>query len=161
MLNVKERKKELENKYELEEILYCFNDYSKGYICDIITEVCDNNVDVYNYDLWEWSKDNEYYIEQAINEFGIDSNNFDLMQLFRQGQYYYYQETCYNNLDDIIEYLILSNLDVEEINATVYDEILNISGQEDNNARIEDYIEEIEDLIEENNLKGVIKNVKW
>lgn len=149
MLNVKERIKELENKYELDEILYCFADYSNGYICDIITEVCDNNVDIYNNDLWEWAKDNEYYIEQAINEFGIDSNNFDLMQLFRQGQYYYYQEICYKNLDDIIEYLILSNLDVEEINDTIYDEILNISGKEDNNARIEDYIEEIEDLINE------------
>ena len=56
---------------------------------------------------------------------------------------------CYNNLDDIIEYLILSNLNVEEISDAVYDEILNISGKEDNNARIEDYIEEIEELIEE------------
>ena len=149
MVNVKERRKELENNYELESILYCFADYSNGYICDIITEICDNNVDIYNSDLWEWAKDNEYYIEQAINEFGIDSNNFDLMQLFRQGQYYYYEEICYKNLDDIIEYLILSNLDVEEINDTVYDEILTISGKEDNNARIEDYIEEIEELIEE------------
>lgn len=151
MLNVKEKIKELENKYELEEILYCFDGYSKGYIGDIITEVCDNNVDIYNNDLWEWSKDNEYYIEQAITEFGIDSNNFDLIKLFQQGQYLYFQETCYNNLDDIIEYLILSNLDVEEISDAVYDEILNISGKEDNNARIEDYIEEIEDYIEENN----------
>lgn len=149
MLNVKERMKELENKYELDEILYCFADYSKGYICDIITEVCDDKIDIYNSDLWEWAKDNEYYVEQAINEFGIDSNNFDLMGLFRQGQYYYYQEMCYKNLDDIIEYLILSNLDVEEISDAVYDEILNISGKEDNNARIENYIEEIEELIEE------------
>lgn len=151
MLNVKERMKELEDKYELNEILYCFADYSNGYICDIITEVCDNNVDIYNNDLWEWAKDNEYYIEQAINGYEIDNNNFDLMQLFRQGQYFYYEETCYNNLDDIIEYLILSNLDVEEISDAVYDEILNISGKEDNNARIENYIEEIEELIEENN----------
>lgn len=149
MVNVKERRKELENNYELESILYCFADYSNGYICDIITEVCDNNVDIYNSDLWEWAKDNEYYIEQAINEFGIDSNNFDLIGLFQQGQYFYYEETCYKNLDDIIEYLILSNLDVEEISDAVYDEILNISGKEDNNARIEDYIEEIEDLINE------------
>ena len=151
MLNVKERRKELENKYELENILYCFGDYSNGYICDIITEVCDNNVDIYNGDLWEWAKDNEYYIEQATNEFGIDSNNFDLIKLFQQGQYFYYEETCYNNLDDIIEYLILSNLDVEEISDAVYDEILSISGKEDNNARIEDYIEEIEELIKKNN----------
>lgn len=51
MVNVKERIKELENKYELEDILYCFADYSNGCICDIITEVCDNNVDVYSSDL--------------------------------------------------------------------------------------------------------------
>ena len=149
MLNVKERRKELENKYELENILYCFADYSNGYICDIIMEVCDNNVDIYNSDLWEWAKGNDYYIEEAIKNFGIDSNNFNLMQLFQQGQYYYYEEICYNNLDDIIEYLILSNLNVEEINDTVYDEILNISGQEDNNAKIEDYIEKINELIKE------------
>lgn len=151
MLNVKERIKELENKYKLDEILYCFGDYSKGYIYDIIMEVCDDKIDIYNSDLWDWAKDNEYYIEEAINEFGIDSNNFDLTKLFQQGQYFYYDKICYNNLDDIIEYLILSNLDAEEISDAVYDEILNISEKEDNNARIENYIEEIEDLIEENN----------
>lgn len=150
MLNVKERIKELENKYELENILYCFANYSNGYICDIIMEVCDNNIDIYTSDLWDWAKNNEYYIEQAINNFGIDSNNFDLTRLFQQGQFYYYEEICYKNLDDIIEYLILSNLDVEEISDTIYDEILNISGKEDNNAKIENYIDEIEELIEEN-----------
>lgn len=150
MINVKERRKELENKYELEDILYCFADYNEGYICDIVMEVCDNKIDIYNSDLWNWAKDNQDYVEEAINEFGIDSNNFDLMKLFQQGQYYYYNEICYEYLDDIIEYLILSNLEVEEISDTIYDEILNISGKGDNNARIENYIEEIEELIEEN-----------
>lgn len=150
MINVKERRKELENQIDLEDILYCFADYSNGYICDIIAEVCDNNIDIYNSELWDWAKGNDYYIEEAVRNFGIDDNNFNLMQLFRQGQYYYYDEICYKNLDDIIEYLILSNLDVEEISDAVYDEILNISGKKDNNARIENYIEEIEDLIEEN-----------
>lgn len=149
MVNVKERIKELENKYELDEIIYKFDGYNSGYICDIITEVCDNNIDIYNSNLWEWAKDNEYYIEEAVRNYGIDKNNFDLMRLFQMGQYYYYNEICYNNLDDIIEYLILSNLDVEEISDNVYDEILSISGQEDNNAQIEDYIEEIEEMLTE------------
>lgn len=30
--------------------------YSSGYVCDILTEIADNNVDIYYYDLFEWAK---------------------------------------------------------------------------------------------------------
>ena len=37
--------------------------YSSGYICDILTEIADNNVDIYYYDLFEWAKNNFSIIE--------------------------------------------------------------------------------------------------
>ena len=53
----------------------CFCDYDNGYICDIITEIADNHVDIYNSDLLDWAKGNYSYIEESILGFGIDSKN--------------------------------------------------------------------------------------
>ena len=38
-------------------------DYSStNYLDDILHEIADNNIDIYNYDLLEWSKKNYSYI---------------------------------------------------------------------------------------------------
>ena len=124
-----------------------FAEHSNGYICDIITDVADNNIDIYNHDLWNWAKDNESYIEEAVTEYGIDERNFDLMQLFRSGQYNYYIQAIYSNLADFIKYSILYNINAEEISEETLEEIENIAYQEDNNAEIEIYIDKINDLI--------------
>lgn len=124
-----------------------FAEHSNGYICDIISSVADNNVDIYNYKLWEWAKNNESYIEEAVAEYGIDERNFDLMQLFRSGQYNYYTQAIYSNLADFIKYSILYNINAEEISEEELEEIENIANKEDNNAEIEIYIDKINDLI--------------
>lgn len=155
MNNVKEILKEMENKkmwYDGEEItdlLIEFGDFSSGYICDIIMEVADNNIDIYNYNLWNWAKNNEYYIEQAVKSMGMDSKNFDLMQLFQMAQYEFYSEAIYSNLSDFIYYAILKNVDAEEISDDILEEIENIANEEDSNEELETYIEEINDMIEE------------
>lgn len=73
------------------------------------------------------------------------------MQLFKQSQYCYYEELCYKYLNDIIEYLILSNITTNNdmIQDEVYDRILEIAKENDNNAQLENYIEEINNLINE------------
>lgn len=154
MNNVKELLNNMINNkiwYEGEDItdlLEEFGDCSSGYICDIISQVADNNVDIYNYDLWEWAKDNENYIEEAIANFGIDSKNFNLIKLFQMGQYQFYEQAIYSNLSDFIYYTILNNINVEEISDNVLEEIENISNKEDNNEDIEIYIEKINNMIE-------------
>ena len=155
MINIKEILENMENKKiwhdgeDITDLLIEFGNYSSGYIGDIITEVADNNIDIYNYNLWEWAKNNEYYIEQAVSNFGIDYKNFDLIQLFRMAQYEFYNEAIYSNLSDFIYYAILNNIDAEEISDEILDEIEKIANEEDNNEQLETYIEKINDLIGE------------
>lgn len=155
MNNVKEILKNIENEKiyfdgeDITDLLVEFGDYSEGYIGDIITYVCDNNIDIYNYNLWEWARGNEHYINQAISNYGIDSKNFDLMKLFQSAQYEFYNEAIYNNLSDFIYYAILKNIDAEEVDDNILEEIENIANKEDNNEHLEIYIEKINDMIKE------------
>lgn len=155
--NVKEILENIKNKkiwYEGEDItdlLVEFGDYSQGYICDIIIEVADNNVDIYNYDLWNWARDNTCYVEQAVANSCIDCKNFDLIRLFQLGQYEFNSEAIYSNLSDFIYYAILKNIDAEEISDNILEEIESIANEEDNNEELETYIEKINDLIKEEN----------
>lgn len=153
--NVKEILENMKNKkiwYEGEDItdlLINFGEYSQGHICDIITYVCDNYVDIYNYDLWEWARDNTYYVERAVANNGIDDRDFDLIRLFQWAQYEFYSDAIYSNLSDFIYYAILKNIDAEEISDDILEEIENIANEEDSNEKLETYIEKINDLIEE------------
>ena len=129
MYNVKEILKNIENKKiyfdgeDITDLLVEFGEYSEGYIGDIITYVCDNNIDIYNDDLWEWIRGNEHYINQAVLNYGIDSKNFDLMKLFQSAQYEFYNEAIYNNLSDFIYYAILKNIDAEKVDDNILEEI--------------------------------------
>lgn len=97
---------------DLKKELYCgdfgeyLEDYENGYICDIITEIAGNNIDVYNCDLMEWAKENTGYIEESLNEFGTPTNNrgqVDFMRIIQQGQYFYNEQNLYNNLEDSLK----------------------------------------------------------
>ena len=88
------------------------------YLSDILSEIADNNVSIYNYDLLEWCKNNYNYVEDAICELGFpnDSNNKpDLIRAIQQGQYYYNYEEITNNLDDMIKLYILNLLKDNDI----------------------------------------------
>lgn len=153
-INIKELLEEIKkdgvyfDEEDIIDLVIEFSEHSNGYICDIISSVADNNVDIYNYKLWEWAKNNESYIEEAVAEYGINERNFDLMQLFRSGQYNYYTQAIYSNLAVFIKYSILYNINVEEISEEALEEIENIANEEDNNAEIDIYIDKINDLIE-------------
>src|SRR5699024_1909792 len=97
-----------------------------GYIADTITYIADSNVDIYNYNLWDWAKDNEEWIEEAIAEglYSIDSKDFNLMNLFMAGQYLHITNDLYENLDDIIAYAVLEELQDEFINTKRLVEII-------------------------------------
>ena len=40
--------------------------YDSGYICDVFSEIADSNVDIYTSDLFDWGKNNIYYIDDSI-----------------------------------------------------------------------------------------------
>lgn len=130
-------------------------DYSETqYLCDILHEIADNNVSIYNYDLLEWSKNNYSYIEDAICEFGFpnDSNNKpDFIRAIQQGQYYYNYEEITSNLDDMMNLYILDMLkdnDILEITEEEKEKIDDlISTWKDNDilGNINDIIEVLKD----------------
>lgn len=90
MENIKIKIEDLKSDLYIGELGEYFSDYSNGYICDIITEIADNQVPIYYSDIWEQAKDNIEEIEEALEEFGTptDSNgNADLIKIFQQGIY--------------------------------------------------------------------------
>jgi len=96
--------KEVLNNYEPETIEELISILDNN-IQDDISSYADSKVDIYNYDLREWSVDNYNYIEDAISEFGINTNNPDFHQLIMQGQYYAYSNEYYNLLNEFRNYV--------------------------------------------------------
>jgi len=96
---------ELKNYYatdeELEEAI------KSDDIQDAISEIADNNIDVYNYDLLQWFPDNYDKVEEAIEEYGFPETNGkpDMMGAIRQGQYRENEEVLNEALKDIKEEL--------------------------------------------------------
>lgn len=145
--------KDLKNELNLGDYGEDITNYSSGYVGDIITEIADNNVDIYNNDLMEWAKGNTSYIEDAMREFGTpeDSNGHpDFMRLIMQGQYYMYEQDLYNNLEDILKYwaydYIENKYNLTELTEEQNDEIefLNYNNFEE----LEDIKNELENIFE-------------
>ena len=91
-----------------DELLSYLNDEDGNYIWDTVTELADSKINIYNHDLRLWSVDNYNYIEDAISEFGIDTQNPDFHQMIQRGQYYSYNNEFYilvNEFKDYIETL--------------------------------------------------------
>ena len=119
-LKIDELIKEIKENNTMEKIdISSLCDYSSTqYLCDTINEIADNSVDIYNYDLLEWCKDNYFYIEYALDEYGTptDSNGkADFIRIIQQGQYYQNLEEIHDNLDDMLKIYILDLLQKEEI----------------------------------------------
>ena len=148
--------KDLKNELNLGDYGEDITNYSSGYVSDIITEIADNNVDIYNNDLMEWAKGNTSYIEDAMVEFGTpeDSNGHpDFMRLIMQGQYYMYEQDLYNNLEDILKYwaydYIENKYNITELTEEQNDEInfynyTNVDRLEEIKGMIEDIFESLE-----------------
>lgn len=127
----------------------CFWDYNDGYICDIIAEIADNHVDIYNSDLLEWAKENYSYIEKAMDEFGKPD---DFFQYIRQGQFYYYEEDLYNNLEDSLKYFMYTYvkdvLDIDELTEEQNDNLLDYDFS-DTNDTLDNLIYHIRETLSE------------
>ena len=95
-----------------DEILSFLNDEDGNYISDNITELADSKIDCYNYDLRKWAVDNYNYIEDAISEFGINTDKPDFHQMIQRGQYYAYSNEFYSLVDEFKDYI--ETLDFEE-----------------------------------------------
>jgi len=107
MITKEEAKEELQNYYSTTEELK--EAIKSDKIHDAISEIADNNIDVYNADLLDWFKDNYYKVEDAIEEYGFPETDGkpDILMAIRQGQYLENEEVLYEALKDIKEELKL------------------------------------------------------
>ena len=152
--NILNEMKELKNCLD-DEVLNMFSeavDYNGCmYICDVISEVIDSNINIYYDNLFDWCKGNYSYVEDAINELGTPPNkkgNADFMKMIQQGQYYYYEQLFYDNLDAFVKYYTLKYLIDNKINVDdeKLERLLDVDSTDIDNI---DYLEDIEDYIKE------------
>lgn len=130
-----------------------YSDYQ--YICDVISEISDSNVDIFYYDLFEWCKENFEYVEKAIGEGLCDLSNPDIPKMIQAGQYTKIQQDLYNNLDAIMyNYCmnyILNALQLEKITKEQDEQIQEKCTDVDNNDTLEDFTDFINKLLNINN----------
>lgn len=146
--------KELMDKVNIHDIQTKLAEYDSGYIGDVITEIADAEVDIYYYDLFEWCKENWEYVDEACQEFGMpdckDTNI--IIKLIQQGQFYYNEEQLYEDLDDMLLYFCYSQLyydfKIEEITEEQNDAIIEKCTNVDNNDRLDEYVDFLQELIE-------------
>lgn len=148
------RIEELKNELYVGELGEFFVDYDSGYIGDIITEIADNEVDIYTSDLLEWAKGNYSDIEEALDELGTptDSNGkADFLKIIQQGQYYQNEQDLYDNLEDALKFYmydyIEKELNIKEITEEQNDDLLDFDFS-DNNEQLENLIEHIDEVME-------------
>ena len=125
-----------------------FRDYDNGYICDIISEIADSNVDIYYNDLFIWAADNFSIIQEANEEFGTPT---DITKQIQQGQYLYNERDLYDNLEDILKFYVLDyiekDLKIEEITEEQADKLEFDIDYSDNNEQLENIIEKINEIL--------------
>lgn len=90
-----------------------------------ISELADQQVDIYNSDLLDWLRKEDdaiWTIEEALSEYGTpqgSDGNADFFAIIRQGQYKFYSDIFYQMLDEYRELLEASEkLGDEESEAT-------------------------------------------
>lgn len=127
-----------------------FRDYDNGYICDIITEIADNHVDIYYSDLFKWAADNYSIIEEANEEFGTPT---DIIKQIQQGQYLSNERDLYDNLEDILKFYVLDyiekDLKIQEITEAQADQLEFDIDYSDNNEQLENIIEQVNEILKE------------
>lgn len=160
-ININEKIEELqkESSYyageDIGDIITEFAGYDNGYICDIISSIADANVDIYTSDLLEWNVSNYEYTEQAVDEFGMCDNRFDMIKAIQSGQYLFFERALYENLKNTIIINILTNVaeycEGGHISEIILEDIELLADKEETNDQINIYIDEIIEKIKEEN----------
>ena len=120
-------------------------DYNDGYICDIFSSIASNNIDIYSSDLFDWAKDNTWYIDESVREYG---NCGDIIKQIQMAQGYAYEQELYENQEDILKFYAYNYLKDNDINLNenqIDDLDLFIEHLDNNNylSDIDDYCKEL------------------
>lgn len=135
----------------LDSFIDCLNDYDSGYICDIISEIADSNTSIYYSDIIEFISNNVEEVNDAIKEFGWDGCGSDLYKAGQAAEFRKNEHEMYNELEEGLFNVALSHvqytMEVEEISDEQLDEIENLCHDTDNNDRLDDFLEKVEEIV--------------
>ena len=124
------------------------SDYRNGYICDIVSEIADSNVDIYTSDLWSWAASNYEWVDEAVSDGLVDTGSFDIVGAIRAGQYLANESEIYEGMEDAVLCVIFTELwerGHETIPEDAAEEIESMTI--DNNFTLDGLIEEAEDIV--------------
>jgi len=117
MLNINDRMKELSSR--ITDYSEQLTEYSgTTYICDAISEIADGNTSIYYNDIRDFIAGHVEEVNETIKEFGFDGCGNDLYKAGQMAEYTTIENEIYNELDEAIEYCMLSylhNIGVEEL----------------------------------------------
>lgn len=111
--------------------------YRCGYICDVFSDIASSNIDIYYSNIFDWAKNNTWYIDESTKEYGSCG---DIVKQIQMAQGYAFEQELYENESDILKYYAYNYLKDSDIT-------LNEEQQEDldifienlnNNNRLED-----------------------
>ena len=88
-----------------DDLISFLDDEDGNYISDTLSELSDSKIDCYYYNLRQWAVDNYHYIEDAISEFGVNTDKPDFHQLIQQGQYYAFNNEFYTLVSEFKDYI--------------------------------------------------------
>ena len=146
------------------DLLICdLKEYDNGYISDIIMEIADNNIDIYYYDLKQWLINHFDDFDDYIDEYGYNKDR-NFYENIQAAQFVGNEQEMYDNLETGIQLYIvdaLINRNIKEIPDDLESDIYMIDCSDyDNNDRLEDLNEQIEQWINDYHLDCSLENVK-
>lgn len=123
-------------------------DYNDDYICDIFSSIASNNIDIYYSDIFDWAKNNTWYIDESMKEYG---NCGDIVKQIQMAQGYAYEQELYENQEDILKYYAYNYLQENEIDLTEeqLDDLDLFIEHLDSNKRLSDINDFCDDLTKE------------
>lgn len=135
----------------LDSFIDCLNDYDNGYICDIISEIADSNTSIYYSDIIKFISNNVEEVNDAIEELGWDGCGGDLYKAGQAAEYRKNEHDMYNESEEGLFNVALSHIQyttkVEEISDEQLDEIDKLCYYTDNNDRLEDFLEKVDEIV--------------
>ena len=135
----------------LDSFIDCLNDYDSGYICEIISEIADSNTSIYYSDIIEFISNNVEEVNDAIEEYGWDGCGSDLYKAGQMAECRKNENEMYEELEQGLFNVALSyieyTLEVEGISDEQLDEIETLCSDTDNNDRLEDFLEKVEEIV--------------
>lgn len=125
-----------------------------GYVCDGLSELADSSTPIYYSDVWKNAQDVQEYVEEAVNEGLVDTNNFDIDKTLQVGYYFYYEKLLNANLENIahnvlVDYVNELKLESCEELGDIEEQIEILASDFDYNSSWGDLKEELQAWIDE------------